>query len=283
MRQLKELARRLKELARLRLQQRLLCDTRRLRARERISRSDLLSCVEAEEWREVSDALSDFQTPEGSRGVNPGDGKALYSIVRYLGPGSILEIGTHIGASTMHMALAMHRNRAAPSPGLITVDVRDVNDAVARPWEGSGARHSPESVIERLGLTKYVSFVKSPSLKFLRTTQDRFDLVFLDGDHSAATVYAEVLAALRILRPDGCIVLHDYFPDSRPLWTDGRVTHGPVLAISRLRRECAGLEILPLGELPWPTKLGSRMTSLALVVRADGKEDVGRRSVTGTS
>ena len=34
-------------------------------------------------------------------GVNPGDRRAIYSLIHYLKPISVLEIGTHIGASTV--------------------------------------------------------------------------------------------------------------------------------------------------------------------------------------
>jgi hypothetical protein len=45
------------------------------------------------------------------------------------------------------------------------------------------------------------------------------------------------------------------------------VVPGPFQAIERLRAEGAPLKVLPLGALPWPTKLGSNMTSLALLCR----------------
>lgn len=42
---------------------------------------------------------------------------------------------------------------------------------------------------------------------------------------------------------------------------------GPVLGVQRLLDEGAPFEVLPLGTLPWETKLGSRTTSLALLLR----------------
>ena len=88
----------------------------------------------------------------------------------------------------------------------------------------------------------------------------------LDGDHAPSAVYQELPAALRVLQSDGVILLHDYFPALKPLWSDGAVIRGPWLAIERLRSEGAKIKAIPLGELPWHTKLGSRRTSLALVV-----------------
>jgi hypothetical protein len=92
-------------------------------------------------------------------------------------------------------------------------------------------------------------------------------LIFLDGDHSAATVYQEVPFALKRLRKNGIVLLHDYFPYLKALWSDGSVIPGPHIAIERLCSEGANLEVLPLGRLPWPTKLSSNITSLAVLTR----------------
>ncbi len=70
-----------------------------------------------------------------------------------------------------------------------------------------------------------------------------------------------------MLNEGGVILLHDFFPGMRSLWPDGAMLPGPALAVERLRSEGAGVEALPLGELPWPTKLGSNVTSLALLSR----------------
>jgi hypothetical protein len=88
----------------------------------------------------------------------------------------------------------------------------------------------------------------------------------LDGDHSAGTVYEEIVLALRVLSQGGVIVLHDYFPDLQPLWSDGSVIPGPWLGTQRLRAEGVNLAVLPLGDLPWMTKRQSKATSLAIVV-----------------
>jgi hypothetical protein len=74
--------------------------------------------------------------------------------------------------------------------------------------------------------------------------------------------------ALRLLNPNGLVLLHDYFPGGRPLWSDGSVIDGPELAVKRFQREGVPFNILPLGALAWPTKLGSTVTSLALLTRA---------------
>jgi hypothetical protein len=79
------------------------------------------------------------------------------------------------------------------------------------------------------------------------------------------TVYKEVTAALNLLNKGVLILLHDYFPNLKSLWSNGSVIPGPFLAIKRLIDENVNIHILPLGELLWPTKLGSNVTYLALL------------------
>jgi hypothetical protein len=68
------------------------------------------------------------------------------------------------------------------------------------------------------------------------------------------------------LNHGGIIVLHDYFPDGKPLWPDEPPISGPYHALERLMSE-ARLTVLPLGELPWATKGESMMSSLAVVAQ----------------
>lgn len=97
--------------------------------------------------------------------------------------------------------------------------------------------------------------------------EQRFDFIFLDGDHAAKTVYREVSAALKLLNPGGVILLHDYFNDLKPLWSNNILLAGPYLGVRRIREEGVPVRVIPLGQLPWPTKLGSNVTSLALLVK----------------
>jgi predicted O-methyltransferase YrrM len=223
------------------------------------------------EWPSIKAELEAFTITSEAGGVNPGDRRALYHLVRAFRPRRVLEIGTHIGASTVHIAAALRANAAAAGPpvDLVTVDIVDVNEFTTRRWERYGSRFAPAEMIERMGLALNVRFVACGSLAYLAESGDDFDLIFLDGDHSAATVYREVPAALRRLSPEGLILLHDFFPQCRPLWPGDPVISGPWLAIERLRREGADVYGLPLGELRWPTKRGRSVTSLAILSRKE--------------
>jgi predicted O-methyltransferase YrrM len=221
------------------------------------------------EWRTVEDEMALMDIPVGADSVNPGDRRAVYYLVRHLRPRSVLEIGTHLGASTVHIAAALRetqRGEAHANHRVTTVDIKDVNDQATTPWLQYGGGCSPAEMAHSLGLSAQISFVTGGSLEYLASCEERYDFIFLDGDHAPSAVYQELPAALNVLQSDGVILLHDYFPGLKPLWSDGAVIQGPWLAVERLRSEGAKIKAMPVGELPWNTKLGSRRTSLAVLV-----------------
>ncbi len=223
------------------------------------------------DWQQVEQTMAAIKFGGGSGAVNPGDRRALYYLARALQPRSILEVGTHVGASTSMLALAlrrMHGAAAVDRPRLVTVDITEVNDPVRGAWKRIGCSQSPADVLRTIGCQDLVSFVASPSIPYLQAAKERFDLIFLDGDHAAPAVYQEIPGALELLSPGGAVLLHDYFPNHEPLWSDGAVVPGPDLAVERLRRENNPIIVWPFGRLPWPTKLDSSVSSLALVSRA---------------
>jgi predicted O-methyltransferase YrrM len=248
------------------------CAVSTLRSADDATVKDWLAADLTFEWRQAELKLAGIKFGSAAGAVNVGDRRALYYLAKALRPNSILEVGTHVGASTSMLALALMQLNATPSgakPRFVTVDIVDVNDPIAGAWKRSGCSHSPADVIRAVGCEDLVTFVTSPSLPYFRSCKDQFDLIFLDGDHHATTVYRELPAAVQVLNPGGIILLHDYFPDLKPLWSDNAVIPGPDLAITRLRRENVPIAARPFGALPWPTKLGSNVSSLAVVCRTE--------------
>ncbi len=243
------------------------CEVERL---ARLSEADLRAAMEdpatAQDWPAVAETMRALGLPDGTGGVNPGDRRAIYHLVRRLRPRRVLEVGTHIGASTVHIARALADN--GPDGTLVTVDIADVNDPHTQPWRRHGCSRSPAAMIGALGLTERVTFVCEPSVSFLAGEGEPFDFIFLDGDHAASTVARELPLALRRLAHGGTVLLHDYFPGLRPLWPGRGVIPGPYLATEALRAAGARFEVLALGALPWPTKAGTNVTSLGVVARA---------------
>jgi predicted O-methyltransferase YrrM len=228
-----------------------------------------------EKWERIWPALDhivrieDMKTPA----VNPGDRRALFYLITAFRTRRVLEIGTGVGASTAHIAVAMKELDAEGSHleplSFVTVDIQDANDFDSSYWKVLGLDHSPQATLEALGTASFTMFLTSDSVQYLTaaTYAEKFDLIFLDGDHAAAKAYEEVPLALNHLCEGGVIILHDYFPNNRPLWSNNSVVPGPFLAIDRLCREGSNMKVEPLGELPWPTKLGSHVTSLAVLTR----------------
>jgi predicted O-methyltransferase YrrM len=224
------------------------------------------------EWAQMQKTLDPIRFGTRSGAVNPGDQRALYSIVRALRPRSVLEVGTHVAASTGIMALALRQNGPLPTGAaarLVTVDLLDVNDPQVGAWKRIGCDLSPTQFMRSIKVEDLVTFVTSPATDYLRAGKEKFDLIFLDGDHSASGVYQEIPAACALLNPNGLIVLHDYFPGLQPLWSDGAVVPGVQLAVERLQAENYPVVVEPLGALPWPTKQGSNVSSLAVLCRKE--------------
>jgi predicted O-methyltransferase YrrM len=205
---------------------------------------------------------------KNNAGVNLGDRRAIYYLIRALKCQRILEIGSNVGASTLSIAAALKRTMASDGDvecGMVTVDIVDVNEAADAPWKFAKLTGSPKNNLAAIGMASRVVFETKTSLSYFDNCQDKFDFIFLDGDHAATTVYQEIPKALSKLRKNGTILLHDYFPGHRPLWNGGQFFPGPSLAYERLRQEGARLKVLPLNHLPWPTKLGTNITSLAII------------------
>ncbi len=220
----------------------------------------------AEKWNADHAAIKALYGNEDTMGgVNPGDRKALYYLIMGLNPKSILEVGTHIGASTLHIARAL---KQLGNGGAVTsADIMDINHPETGAWKSVSLSASPKDFAHQLECLEHIEFHTGPCLELMKSTDKRFDFIFLDGDHTAQAVYKEVHAALNVLEPNGIILLHDYYPGGQALFPDGNIISGPYMALERIKKETPLIDVLPLGELPWPTKQGTNMTSLALVVK----------------
>jgi predicted O-methyltransferase YrrM len=246
------------------------CNTSNLLESKEISLENIFKNDEViNSWNKWQDKLDSFVIPDFTGGVNQGDRKAIFFLIRFFKPKSVLEIGTHIGASTVNIAAALNLNRTEfrIKPTFRTLDIRNVNSASEKPWLEFGTDKSPLEMIKNIKCESFVEFITDTSFNYFEKTTETYDFIFLDGDHSAKTVYKEIPLALNRLNKGGVILLHDYFPNGKPLWSNNSVLHGPYLATERLIKEGAEIVILPLGGLPWKTKLNSNVTSLALCLK----------------
>lgn len=218
-------------------------------------------------WKSSSVTMENLSIPDGTGGVNPGDRRAIFYLIASLKPKSILEIGTHIGASTVNIAFALSKITTDERFEFVTVDIRDVNSTKKKSWLKYGTKHSPKKMLEMLRLSSKVQFITDTSLGYAKKSNQKFDFIFLDGDHTAKTVYEEISIVLRLLNPNGVILLHDFFPSCQPLWANNSIVPGPFMAVNRIIKEQKNIQVKSLGSLPWPTKLDTNITSLALILQ----------------
>jgi predicted O-methyltransferase YrrM len=223
-------------------------------------------------WRSDESSLRALGLPDSSMGVNSGDRRAIYYLTLGYKVKTVLEIGTHIGAAMIHIAAGLKRQKVRTA--LDTVDVVDVNGESARPGLEYGFRTKPSELVNEVGMDYSVNFFTEPGLNYLQHCEKAYDLIFLDGNHAATAVYQELALALKLLNPGGLVLLHDFFPNGKPIWPSQPPICGPYIAVKRAINENPYLKVIGLGELPWKTKLGSNSTSLALVVRINRKDMV---------
>ena len=221
-----------------------------------------------EDWEDFKKQFEDItSTIVGDGGVNIGDMRAIFAIVGNLGPKRVLEVGTHLGFSTSVIAKALELNGHKDST-ITSVDISDVNNPDAKAWLKSGSQASPKDICRLTAPNIKIEFVTESSVNYFNNSDADFDFVFLDGSHDADTVYKELIALGRVLRENSFVLLHDYFPAGKPLWSNNNVIFGPYLACERLLKESSSpLKAQSLSPLPWGTKLGSQNTSLAYIAR----------------
>lgn len=224
------------------------------------------------EWLDVRRKLEELRIWNAPGTTGADDLEPLYRLARHFRARSILEVGTHIGGSTVTLATAV-RNSAREAGGdlgelpgrLVSVDVIDVNDRDGGPWIGAGSKAPPADCLHELGLGDIVTFHASDSVEFLGACREEFDFVFLDGDHAARTVYREIGLVARCLAPDALLTLHDYSPRAVvSTYPDGRTIPGPLLATRRVTREHPNLHVIAVSALSdSPAHVGSYVALLA--------------------
>lgn len=75
-------------------------------------------------------------------------------------------------------------------------------------------QHQRESIEEKIEWLKnntsiFIEFHDTDSGSYLRNCQDKFDIIFIDGDHSYDGVKSDYLGSLPLLRENGYLVFHD--------------------------------------------------------------------------
>lgn len=144
------------------------------------------------------------------RDVAPGDGPAISTSLtaaetdelRSLAAGrDVLEIGSAYGYSSIAMALAGGQVLAV-DPHLQLASFVEMAMNLAR-----------YRVADRVTVWQMDSRAACPQLF---DAGRRFDLIWIDGDHSPDMVTHDVQWAVKLLRPDGTLACHDYDEETCP-------------------------------------------------------------------
>lgn len=134
---------------------------------------------------------------------------------------SILEIGVWAGRSMYHWAANAPSARMValdPGYGYTLTDLKK-NDPAALDWmDGDVDKWNMwdtdvldvrKSVLTRHDLTN-VDLRIDGSTDYLRTNREKFDVIYVDGDHSTAQVYRDIAMARMALKDGGIICGDDY-------------------------------------------------------------------------
>jgi caffeoyl-CoA O-methyltransferase len=125
--------------------------------------------------------------------IAPEQGQMMHLLVKLMGAGKVLEIGTFTGYSTAWLALAL-----PPQGRLIACDV-------SAEWTQIGQRYW-----QQLELESRIELRLAPALDTLTQLinegySEQFDVVFIDADKTNYLAYYET--SLRLLRQGGLILI----------------------------------------------------------------------------
>ena len=186
-----------------------------------------------ENYLKFEKELKAVNLPEFAGGINKGDRRGLFYLLKHFKPKNVLEIGTHIGSSTLVIAKALFNLNSE----IETVDIIDVNDKKKENWKNLKFKNSPLDNLNILKISKNVKFINSNSIDHLNNTKIKYDFIFLDGSHKSEVVFQEIILSISKIRENGLILLHDYFDKGKTIWENKPILYGPYLALKKLLKK----------------------------------------------
>jgi predicted O-methyltransferase YrrM len=148
--------------------------------------------------------------------VFPEIGRLLYALTLCLRPRLVLETGCHVGYSSLCIAQGLEDIGAGH---LHSFDLFEEQRGYVSPIVG--ACEEPLQMVrmhtDRAGLAHRVTFHRGDSSQMIRREFGdqgaRFDMAFVDGDHSIRGCLRDWRAVDRLLAEGGIVLLHDTLPD----------------------------------------------------------------------
>ncbi len=167
----------------------------------------------------------------------------LCGLVRHLDAHRVLEIGTFDGGTTLNLAENL------PDDGVVTtVDLPP-------DWRARDSNHDPGNVPEpsmvghkfrATTVAKRIRQVFGDSTRLdWRELGGPFDVIFIDGCHEYESVRQDTANALRVVRPGGVILWHDYgvIESVSRAVDDSTVARGVLLGTSLAFTKSEGLRL----------------------------------------
>ena len=118
-------------------------------------------------------------------GSTLGDYRFLYKLAKHFGWESAVETGSNAGVGTIVLCYAGVKH-------VTTIDIKE--------------HPLFKKQLEKFGISDQVVFVKGDSKKVLHELACRFDVAYIDGDHTQAGVQGDIEGAAKIAKS---LVLHD--------------------------------------------------------------------------
>ncbi|MDE2875379.1 MAG: class I SAM-dependent methyltransferase [Gemmatimonadota bacterium] len=142
--------------------------------------------------------------------MTPSEVLAIGAMVRFLRPERILEIGTFEGNTTVNLAA-----NAPASARVFTLDLppdwarRYALDVPDIHYNAATGNHTGRQFIETPHADR-ITQLWGDSAAFEWDEHGPFDFILIDGCHTYEYAVSDTLNALRVIRPGGAIVWHDY-------------------------------------------------------------------------
>jgi len=193
-----------------------------------------------EATRPPADALLGEMQAHGAREripiLDPQSGALLHVLARAIGARRIVEVGTAIGVSTLHLA------RALPADGeLVSFEIDRERHAAARAY------------LERDGLQAHIDLRLRDARAGLAELAGPFDLAFLDGVKAEYEAYLDLVVPL--LRPGGLVAVDNVLMSgtvaenrSDGHWTDEQIATARALNERLLHHPQLVATITPVGD-----------------------------------
>ena len=178
-------------------------------------------------------------------GVNISDQKLFFFIISYFKPKNILEIGTHLGNSLNSLAGSLKSNKLFNST-IDTVDIYDVNKS--NKYIKFKEKNSPIRLLQKNNISNLVNFYKDGSDAFFKKNNKKYDLIFIDGNHTIDQAFKDIANAFNCLNKNGIIIIHDYY-DIESLSDLFTKIFGPFLAIYFLKKKMKKLKVVKIFKL----------------------------------